>query len=601
LYALAIAIMLGVRTSIGNTNTHMNGEKRRWLSSDDFMATEKYKFKPAGSARTPPHQLGHTFKFKDYSPIAFAYLRRLFGINEFDFLISVCGNANFIEFISNAKSGQFFFYSSDGKFMIKTMTNAESKFLRRILPHYFRHCCQNPNTMLTKFLGMYRVKLYHLRRNVKFVIMNSVYYTEKPLHSFFDLKGSVTGRAAKPGQDVKKDNDLRDNLPQEAIALEPYTRRRLREQLVADCEFMRRMKIMDYSLLIGIHHIPPKGKGVKTEQNVGSTGFRFSDIRKESLSIRNMLRSSIGSSIKDSPSMKDASLNSNSLKSENEASSASLPTDFGSNGSDSDLYQPVGILKKAGSAPTVCLRESEPLKDETKDSERPFAPLAMYEHGLDYDDDNSYLEGSPQNPLESITPDEVDESRRNLDLKKEQTIEKLYWPFHLLHDIHGHRRSVAGNCPVCNSSGEHTAARANGAIASSLICTCGKFEGAKLGIGGAKIPSFTAPLSLRKDGGLMMDTTGIDIPFKAKTSSGKENVCEGKIFYMGIIDILQQYNTRKRFETTYHRVQGSGWHDHSCVHPDVYADRFIKFFDEYSQGNPDNEDLNKHFDDENQE
>ena len=63
--------------------------------------------------------------------MAFAYLRRMFGVNEFDFLLSVCGNADFIEFISNAKSGQFFFYSSDGKYMIKTMTNAESKFLRR--------------------------------------------------------------------------------------------------------------------------------------------------------------------------------------------------------------------------------------------------------------------------------------------------------------------------------------------------------------------------------------------------------------------------------------------------------------------------------------
>ena len=59
----------------------------------------------------------------------------MFGVNEFDFLLSVCGNANFIEFISNAKSGQFFFYSSDGKYMIKTMTNSESKFLRRSKCH----------------------------------------------------------------------------------------------------------------------------------------------------------------------------------------------------------------------------------------------------------------------------------------------------------------------------------------------------------------------------------------------------------------------------------------------------------------------------------
>ncbi len=51
-----------------------------------------------GSEITPPHQLNHTFKFKDYSPLAFAYLRRMFGVNEYEFLLSVCGNANYIEF-----------------------------------------------------------------------------------------------------------------------------------------------------------------------------------------------------------------------------------------------------------------------------------------------------------------------------------------------------------------------------------------------------------------------------------------------------------------------------------------------------------------------
>lgn len=132
LYTLSIAVMIGVRTSISKTNSEINdGEKRRWVRPMDFRTTEKYEFRPKGGGLTPPHQLAHTFKFKDYSPVVFAYLRRLAGVNEFDFLMSVCGNANFIEFISNAKSGQFFFYSTDGRFLIKTMTNAESKFLRR--------------------------------------------------------------------------------------------------------------------------------------------------------------------------------------------------------------------------------------------------------------------------------------------------------------------------------------------------------------------------------------------------------------------------------------------------------------------------------------
>lgn len=138
LYTLSIAVMLGVRTSIARTNTIIaTSDRNKMLTPQDFMAEEKYEFAPKGSATTPPHKLSHTFKFKDYAPVAFAYLRRMFGVNEFDFLLSVCGNANFIEFISNAKSGQFFFYSQDGKYMIKTMTNAESKFLRR--SKYGRH------------------------------------------------------------------------------------------------------------------------------------------------------------------------------------------------------------------------------------------------------------------------------------------------------------------------------------------------------------------------------------------------------------------------------------------------------------------------------
>ena len=146
LYTLSIAVMIGVRTSISKTNAIINeGNGKRWVKIEDFAKTEKYEFRPKGGGLTPPHQLSHTFKVKDYAPVAFAYLRRLAGINEFDFLLSVCGNANFIEFISNAKSGQFFFYSSDGRYMIKTMTNDESRFLRRSKCTFV---CHNPLFLL---------------------------------------------------------------------------------------------------------------------------------------------------------------------------------------------------------------------------------------------------------------------------------------------------------------------------------------------------------------------------------------------------------------------------------------------------------------------
>lgn len=586
LYALSIAVMLGVRTSIGTTNTRMSSEEKRWLTSDDFMATEKYKLKPTGGPRTPSHQLGHSFKFKDYSPVAFAYLRRLFGINEFDFLLSVCGNANFIEFISNAKSGQFFFYSSDGKFMIKTMTNAESKFLRRsklwpplhfrkafahlflcffsVLPHYFRHCSQNPNTMLTKFLGMYRVKLFHLRRNVKFVIMNSVYYTDKYLQTFYDLKGSVTGRWAKPGQDVKKDNDLREGMPDSAIALSPSTRARVRKQLVADSAFMKEMKIMDYSLLIGIHHIPPVKIGSRKEKGSGKTGFRFSDARKDSSKFRELLRTSLRDAT-DPGHSSSPTIGFNSVqdgykhsRSKSVGDNLTFSEDPGKMTPPPSPTRP--FVNANSSSPDLSMKDSDHYLDVSHDTEKRFAQLALYEYGLDDDDDNSYLEGSASNPI-----DEVKMSRKAmkvLDIKKEQTIEQVYWPFHRLYDIHGFRRMIPRRCRSC-SLGE--------------TCSC------DAALDELKVGAFVLPLSNRKDGGLMMDTTGFEQPIKFKTSNGREHSCEGKIFYVGIIDILQQYNTRKRVEARYRRARGSGWQDASCVHPDLYAERFIRFFDEYSQ------------------
>jgi len=79
---------------------------------------------------------------------AFAAVREMYGVDSASYMNSVCGDFNFIQFIANSRSGQFFFYSHDGKYMIKTQTKEENKFLRRILPHYFRHMAKNPDSMV---------------------------------------------------------------------------------------------------------------------------------------------------------------------------------------------------------------------------------------------------------------------------------------------------------------------------------------------------------------------------------------------------------------------------------------------------------------------
>jgi 1-phosphatidylinositol-4-phosphate 5-kinase len=62
------------------------------------------------------------------------------------------------------------------------------------------------------FADMYRVKMYHLRRKVHFVIMASVFDTPEQIHTIYDLKGSLIGREASPEErangGVLKDMDL---------------------------------------------------------------------------------------------------------------------------------------------------------------------------------------------------------------------------------------------------------------------------------------------------------------------------------------------------------------------------------------------------------
>lgn len=242
-YALTYGMMCGILNSAGLQNPF----KQR-LTMDDFMRVEKRSF-PASS------KLQHPFKFKDYSPDIFRQIRRRFNIDSADYMVTLCGDFNYIEFMSNSKSGQFFFYSHDGRFMIKTQTKEESKFLRRILPHYYKFVMENPNTLITRFYGMHRVKMHHLRRKMHFIIMASVFDTPLEVHGRFDLKGSKIGRRATPKErnsnGVLKDMDLLDS----GFRLQMGAERRamLLVQIRKDVEFLKRMKIMDYSLLIGIH------------------------------------------------------------------------------------------------------------------------------------------------------------------------------------------------------------------------------------------------------------------------------------------------------------------------------------------------------------
>lgn len=335
---------------------------------------------------------------------------------------------------------------------------------------------------------MYRVKLYHLRRNVKFVIMNSVYYTDKYLQTFYDLKGSVLGREAKPGQAVKKDNDLRAGFPHSALALPPETKGRVRGQLKSDCDFLEECSIMDYSMLVGVHHIPHDSQS----SSLARKGFHASSQRLS----------------------------------------------FGGGSGETGHLEMLAGLKT----------------DDSVEFGRRNDGNGFLDDGLD-DDESSYLVGSKNRKFQPLPSFDLD-----MEQKKYDTIEKLYWPFHKLFDIHGYRILEPIYCTTCKNA----------------PCNCPDDPV----LANYKIPNFVAPLSDRKDGGFEMDTSGYDLPIRLS----RGQACQGKIFYMGVIDILQEYTSRKQIESMYRSFQLSGQRDASCVPPDIYGIRFLNFFDEYSVG-----------------
>lgn len=159
---------------------------------------------------------------------------------------------------SPGKSGSFFYYSQDYRFIIKTIHHSEHLFLRSILKHYYTHIRNHPNTILSRFIGLHRVKLPRGRK-IHFVVMGNIFPPSKDIHEIYDLKGSTLGRQVTPEEIRTNPRVVRKDLnwiqSGHRLYLGPEKRGLLMEQLIEDVSFLEKLFIMDYSLLVGIHYI----------------------------------------------------------------------------------------------------------------------------------------------------------------------------------------------------------------------------------------------------------------------------------------------------------------------------------------------------------
>ncbi|XP_055550164.1 phosphatidylinositol 4-phosphate 5-kinase type-1 beta isoform X11 [Wyeomyia smithii] len=245
------SIQLGIQHTVGS----LASKPRRDLLMMDFWELETISFPPEGSSMTPAHHFSE-FKFKIYAPIAFRYFRDLFGIQPDDFMMSMC-SAPLRELSNPGASGSIFYLTDDDEFIIKTVMHKEGEFLQKLLPGYYMNLNQNPRTLLPKFFGLYCYQCNS--KNVRLVAMNNLLPSYVKMHLKYDLKGSTYKRKANKAERAKssptyKDLDFIEHHPN-GIFLEADTCNALIKTIQRDCRVLESFKIMDYSLLVGIHNL----------------------------------------------------------------------------------------------------------------------------------------------------------------------------------------------------------------------------------------------------------------------------------------------------------------------------------------------------------
>ncbi|MBN3312521.1 PI42A kinase, partial [Atractosteus spatula] len=271
------------------------------LMPDDFKAYSKIKVDNHlfNKENMPSH-----FKFKEYCPMVFRNLRERFAIDDQDFQNSLTRSAPLTS-DSQGRSGARFHMTYDKRYVIKTITSEDVAEMHNILKKYHQFIVEcHGNTLLPQFLGMYRLTVDG--DETYMVVTRNVFSHRLSVYRKYDLKGSTVAREASDKEKFHirslrikgsskesssrargsgdtchsksfnqakelptyKDNDFINDG--QKIYIDENNKKMFLEKLKKDVEFMAQLKLMDYSLLVGIHDVEKaEQEEMECEENEG--------------------------------------------------------------------------------------------------------------------------------------------------------------------------------------------------------------------------------------------------------------------------------------------------------------------------------------------
>ncbi|KAI5092185.1 phosphatidylinositol 5-phosphate 4-kinase type-2 alpha, partial [Silurus meridionalis] len=297
---LLSVLMWGVNHSI-NELSHV--QIPIMLMPDDFKAYSKIKVDNHlfNKENMPSH-----FKFKEYCPLVFRNLRERFSIDDQDFQNSLTRSAPLVS-EAQGRSGARFHTSYDKRYVIKTISSEDVAEMHNILKKYHQFIVEcHGTTLLPQFLGMYRITVDG--DETYMIVTRNVFSHRLSVYKKYDLKGSTVAREASDKEKViqsvsqsvsqssvsqsvsrvlyyqcvhycsfdfkakelptYKDNDFINDG--QKIYINEENKKIFLEKLRKDVEFLAQLKLMDYSLLVGIHDVErAEQEDVESEDNEG--------------------------------------------------------------------------------------------------------------------------------------------------------------------------------------------------------------------------------------------------------------------------------------------------------------------------------------------
>ena len=197
------------------------------------------------------------------------------------------------ESVSEGASGSFFYrvaqpghsasaHGIASRFIVKQITREEKRALMALLPAYEAHVARRRGRSLIQYYGCHSMSLrWKWSGKVYFVVMRNFL----PVRSWltFDLKGATANRralAAKFLHQIHAGADPRGGAAYGTlrdwewldiamhIDVPDAAKAELAETLQADAAFLAEQGLLDYSLLVGIHRLPPSMPPAQREARV---------------------------------------------------------------------------------------------------------------------------------------------------------------------------------------------------------------------------------------------------------------------------------------------------------------------------------------------